>query len=135
MSATGLMQQRVCLLLLCAALCTGCVSTWHTVQASPEAAMAAHGQGDVLVKARDGSQAVLHQPAVSADSIVGYEDPPWDQGGEATRRAFALAGVKSISVWKRDKTANTVLWVIGATFGALLLLNIVAAPYGGIAGT
>ena len=79
--------------------------------------------------------ATLHQPVVSGDSIVGYEDPPWDQGGKATRQAIALEQVKSVSVWQRDKTANTVLWVAGASFGALLVLNIIAAPNGGIGGT
>jgi hypothetical protein len=38
-------------------------------------------------------------------------------------------------VWKRDKTINTVLWVAGASFGALFVLNVIAAPNGGIGGT
>ena len=109
---------------------SGCVSTWHTVQASPEAAMAAHGRGDVRVTRRDGSMVALHQPLVSGDSIVGYEDPPWDQGGtaKATRRAIPFEDMKSVSVWERDKTLNTVLWVAGATFGALFLIGITAGP-------
>jgi len=118
-------------------LCTGCVSTWQTVQAGPSAAMRVHDRGDVRVTRIDGSMVTLHQPLVSGDSIVGYEDPPWDQGGtvKATRQAIPFENVKSVSVWKRDRTANTVLWVVGATFGALLALNIIAAPNGGIGGT
>jgi len=38
-------------------------------------------------------------------------------------------------VWKRDKTANTVLWVIGASFGALFILGVTAVPSGGLGGT
>ena len=90
--------------------------------------MAAHGQGDVRVTRRDGSMLTLHQPVVSGDSIVGYEDPPWDQGGKATRQAVPLEQVKSVSVWQRDKTLNTVLWVAGATLGALFLIGITAGP-------
>jgi len=118
-------------------LCGACVSTWHTVQASPAAAMATHGEGDARVTRRDGSMVQLRQPAMSGDSIVGYEDPPWDQGGtvKATRQAIPFEDVKSVSVWKRDRTANTVLWVAGATFGALFVLNVIAAPNGGIGGT
>ena len=77
----------------------------------------------------------LHQPVMSGDSIVGYEDPPWDKGGSATRQAIPLDAVRSISVWERDKPINTVLWVAGATFGALFVLNAIAAPNGGIGGT
>ena len=129
------MKPQGCLLLLCVVPASGCVSTWHTVQASPAAAMAAHGRGDVQVKRQDGSMVTLHQPVMSGDSIVGYEDPPWDQGGKATRQAIPLDAVRSISVWKRDKTANTVLWVIGASFGALLILGVTAVPSGGLGGT
>lgn len=129
------MKRNRCLLLLCTALGSGCVSSWHQVQASPEAAMAAHGRGDVQVKQRGGEHVVLHQPVVSADSIIGYEDPAWDQGGEATRRAIALDDVASISVWKKDKTFNTVLWVLAGTLTALVLINLAGAPYGGIGGT
>ena len=117
-------------LFVCTLLCSGCASTWHTVEASPAAAMAAHGDGDVRVTRRDGSMVQLHQPVMSGDSIVGYEDPPWDQGGKATatRRAIPLDAVRSVSVWERDKTINTILWVAGLTFGALFLIGITAAP-------
>jgi hypothetical protein len=120
------------LLIACWLSGSGCASSWHTVQASPSAAMAAHPRGDVRVTRTDGSMVTLHQPAVSGDSIVGYEDPPWDQGGnaKATRRAIPLGDARSVSVWERDGSANTVLWVIGASFGALMLLAI-AAPNGG----
>ena len=122
-------------LLVCTLLCSGCASAWHTVQASPAAAMAAHGVGDVRVTRRDGSMVQLHQPVMSGDSIVGYEDPPWDRGGKATRQAIPLDDVKRISVWQRDKALNTVLWVAGATFAALFVLSVIAAPNGGIGGT
>ena len=122
-------------LFVCTLLCSGCASTWHTVEASPAAAMAAHGDGDVRVTRRDGSMVQLHQPVMSGDSIVGYEDPPWDQGGKATRQAIPLDAVRSVSVWKRDRTANTVLWVIGASFGALFILGVTAVPSGGLGGT
>jgi len=122
-------------LFVCTLLCSGCASTWHTVEASPAAAMAAHGDGDVRVTRRDGSMVQLHQPVMSGDSIVGYEGPPWDQGGKATRQAIPLDAVRSVSVWKRDRTANTVLWVIGASFGALFILGVTAVPSGGLGGT
>ena len=51
------------------------------------------------------------------------------------RRAIALGDVTSISVWERDKTINTVLWVAGATFGAMFLLGVTAIPNGGLGGT
>ena len=129
------MKREGCLMFLCAILSSGCASSWHTIQASPAAAMEAHSRGDVRVTRRDGSMVTLHQPVMSGDSIVGYEDLPWDQGGKATRQAVPLDTVWSVSVWERDKTANTVLWVIGASFGALFILGVTAMPNGGLGGT
>jgi hypothetical protein len=54
------------------------------------------------------------------------------QGGtEGYRQAIPLDDVRSVSVWKRDRTANTVLWVIRRNLRrAVQSSTFIAAPSG-----
>ncbi len=101
----------------------GCASNWQTEPVAPAALLAGAGPSEVRVRKADGSYLYLRDPAVTHDSLVGWEAPDWDKAGTLSRRAIPLADVQAVAVRGNDVVVNVVLGFLAGTvaFGYLVI--------------
>ncbi len=90
----------------------GCTAGWRAEQAAPAQVIREHGPTEVQIKRTDGSYVYLRDPAVTLDSIVGWEAPEWSEGSGLTRRAIALDDVSRLAVRGADMTVSAFLGVL-----------------------
>ena len=110
--------------MLAAVLLNGCVMNWQAQSAPPAQVIQSSGETEIRVTLNAGSNAVIRDPWVEGDSLVGWQQPPGDPGEVAVvRRAYALSDVRTVSVKKSNTGANI---AIGAAIGAALFVASVA---------
>jgi len=106
-----------CLLLV---LLTGCATNWQAQQAAPQQVVESTGETEVRVTLKSGTNAVIRDPGVEGDSLVGWQQQPGDPPEVAlVRQAFALNDIRTVSVRKGNTGANI---AIGLGIGAALFL-------------
>ncbi len=113
--------------MLAAVLLNGCVMNWQAQSAPPAQVIQSSGETEIRVTLNAGSSAVIRDPWVERDSLVGWQQPPGDPGEVAVvRRAYALSDVRTVSVKKSNTGANI---AIGAAIGAALFVASVAGSF------
>jgi hypothetical protein len=121
-------MRAISALLALTLLLNGCVAGWRTQSVSPAQTIRDRGPTEVQVKRNDGRYIYLRDPAVTADSIIGWEVPEWNENSPPARRAIALNEVRQVAVRGRDSAISAFVGVmIGLTTWVLLL----AAACGG----
>ena len=102
--------------------CTG----WHVESLSPGEVVERQQPREIRVQDRDGRRAVLYEPEVRGDSLVGYQD--WS--AKAERRALALTEVKEVATRhvSPGRTAGLVLG-ISAVVGVIVGLSNMQGPF------
>lgn len=106
-----------CLLLL---LLNGCATNWQAQEAAPQQVIETTGETEVRVTLKSGTKAVIRDPGVEGDSLVGWQQLSGHPAeAPVVRRAFALSDVQGVSVRKSNTGANI---AIGLGVGAALFL-------------
>lgn len=111
--------------MLMVGLLAGCVTTWQPQPATPSQLREATGETEVRVTLTSGTKAVLRDPGVEGDSLIGWLKPAFDATGSPVRQAFALVDVRDVAVRKNDFGPNLLLGVVAGT--ALFFTTAIAA--------
>ena len=104
---------------------SGCMAGWRTAALAPAQVIREEGPTEIQVKRTDGSVLYLRDPAVTDDSIIGWQSPPWNEGGPMVRQAVAAAEVRQIGVRGPENAVNVFLGVVigWLAFGVLFGLS------------
>jgi hypothetical protein len=97
----------------------GCQS-WHQVDLTPPAIVSEDGPEEVRVGLRDGSNVILVQPEIAADSLRGDSDPNFL--GYSSEAAVALKDIRRVEV-KRFSVWRTAVGVVVYGFVGLVALG------------
>ena len=105
----------------------GCTAGWRTEPVAPAQVIRDRGPAEVQIRRTDGSYLYLRDPAVTADSVIGWEAQEWNEGAGLARRAIALDDVSTLAVRGKDQPVNVFLGVLlGLAAWSAILLAVCA---------